>query len=235
MTSKTCAMPGISVTMVLQRQPVDDGGYDVVALAASAGGLKALSSVLGRLPEDFPAPVLVVQHRSGDLPDLLPVILGQATALRVKTAEEGEVPRAGVVYTAPPGRHIRVGTSGQMHVRLSERIRFVRPSADLLFETLAARHGPRSVGVVLTGMGDDGARGVRILRRAGGFVIAQDESTSEHFDMPLAAAEIGRVDVVLPLFRIPFALTALVMGRAAAMAWHGNPGPVGRELTAPRA
>jgi two-component system chemotaxis response regulator CheB len=92
------------------------------------------------------------------------------------------------------------------------------------------RTAPRAVGVVLTGMGDDGVRGVRILRRAGGFVIAQDERTSEHFDMPLAAAEIGRVDVVLPLFRIAFALTALVMGREAAVALHPDPGPVGREL-----
>jgi two-component system chemotaxis response regulator CheB len=212
--------------------PYAGDGYGVVALAASAGGLKALSAVLSELPSDFPAPVLVTQHRSAELPDLLPIVLGRATALRVKTATEGEVPRPGVVYTAPPGRHLHVGTWGQLHVWRTERIRYVRPSADLLFETVAARHGGRCIAVVLTELGDDGARGVRVLRGAGGFVIAQDEGTAEHFEMPLAAAEVGRVDLVLPLFRIAFALTALVMGREVAVARHPDPGPVGRGLRA---
>jgi two-component system chemotaxis response regulator CheB len=86
------------------------------------------------------------------------------------------------------------------------------------------------VAVVLTGMGEDGARGVRAIRRRGGFVLAQDESSAEHFDMPRAAIETGRVDLVLPLCRMGFALTALVMGREEAVARHPDPGPVGRAL-----
>jgi two-component system chemotaxis response regulator CheB len=204
----------------------------VVALAASAGGLKALMEILGGLPADFPAPVLIAQHRSAEMPDLLPALLGHRTRLRVKRAEEGEVPKPGVVYTAPAGRHLEVGTSGQLQVWRANRVRFVRPSADLLFESLARTHGGRSVAVVLTGMGDDGARGVRAIRRAAGFVIAQDEDTAEHPEMPRAATATAAVDLVLPLYRVAFALTALVMGAEDAVARHKTPPLVGRQLRA---
>lgn len=216
--------------MVPQRQPVDDKGYDVVALAASAGGIKALTHLLGGLPPDFPAPVLVAQHRSPDYSGLLCEILAGRCRLRVEPAEDGERPLPGCVHVAPSGAHLQVGHDLRLRVWRGPRIRYVRPSADLLFESLAAACGARAVAVVLTGTGADGVRGVRALRREGGYVIAQDERTAAYFDMPRAAAEIGRVDVVLPLFRMAFALTALVMGREAALARHPDPGPVGREL-----
>jgi two-component system chemotaxis response regulator CheB len=209
-------------------------GFGVVALAASAGGLEALMEILNGLPVDFPASVLVAQHRSAALPDLLAHVLGRRTPLRVKTAEEGEVPKPGVVYTSPAGRHLELGTFGQLHVWRAVRVRFVRPSADLLFESLARTHGGRAVAVVLTGMGDDGARGVRAVRRAGGFVIAQDEDTAPYPDMPLAAVATAAVDLVLPLCRVAFALTALVMGAEAAIARHPAPPLVGRQLRAHR-
>src|SRR5262245_46057158 len=114
-------------------------GFEVVALVTSAGGLKALTQILRELPADFPAAVLVAQHRSAGYPDHLPELLGAAATLRVKRAEEGEVPLAGVVYTAPTGRHLLVGPVGDLSVRRTERVRFVRPSADLLLESVAAR------------------------------------------------------------------------------------------------
>jgi two-component system chemotaxis response regulator CheB len=206
--------------------------FDVVALAASAGGLRALQRILGDLPSGFPAAVLVAQHRAADFPDLLPGILGDRTGLPVRSAQQGEAPRGGVVHLAPPGRHLVVRPDGTFCTSRTERVRFVRPSADLLFESVAARYGDRAVAVVLTGMGEDGARGVRSIRRRGGFVIAQDESSSEHFDMPRAAIETARVDLVLPLCRIAFALTALVMGPQAAVVLHPDLGPVGRGLRA---
>lgn len=99
-------------------------GYDVVALAASAGGIRALSRVLAELPADFPAPILVALHRAATLPDLLPAVLGRAARLRVKAALAGEVPRPGVAYTAPPGRHLEVGRYGQLVVSRAGRRRW---------------------------------------------------------------------------------------------------------------
>lgn len=204
--------------------------FDVVALAASAGGLRALQRILGDLPPGFPAPILVAQHRSADLPDLLPDVLASRTRLRVKRAEQDEPPRPATVYVPPAGRHLVVQPNGTLCVSRTQRVRFVRPSADLLFESVAGRYGARAVAVVLSGRGEDGARGVRPIRELGGFVIAQDESSAEHFSMPRAAIETARVDLVLPLGRIAFALTVLVMGQEAALALHPDPGPVGRGL-----
>jgi two-component system chemotaxis response regulator CheB len=113
--------------------------FDVVALAASAGGLRALSRILGELPADFPAAVLVAQHRSGEYPELLADLLASRTALPVKRAEQEELPRPGWVYVAPAGRNLVVQQGGALCVRRTERVRFVRPSADLLFESVAAR------------------------------------------------------------------------------------------------
>lgn len=206
--------------------------FEAIALAASAGGLKALTRVLSELPADFPAIILAAQHRSADFPDLLPDILAARASLPVQRAEQDDWPRQGTIYVAPAGRHLTVQADGTLCVRRTERVRFVRPSADLLFESVAARYGDRAIAVVLTGMGEDGARGVQVVRRRGGFVLVQDERSAEHFDMPQAAIETGRVDLVLPLCRMAFALTALVMGSEAAMARHPHPGPVGRALRA---
>jgi two-component system chemotaxis response regulator CheB len=201
-----------------------------MALAASAGGLKALRRILAELPAVFPAAVLVAQHRAADFPDQLHEVLGYHVGLPVRPAEQGDSPRPGVVYVAPAGRHLVVRPDGTFCTSRTERVRFVRPSADLLFESVAAGYGDRAVAVVLTGMGNDGARGVRAVRRSGGFVIAQDESSAEHPEMPRAAVETAGVDLVLPLGRIGFALTALAMGAEAAMALLPDPGLVGREL-----
>jgi two-component system chemotaxis response regulator CheB len=134
------------------------------------------------------------------------------------------------VYTAPVGRHLEVGPAGEFQVWRVEWVRYVRPSADLLFESLSRAHGGRAVAVVLTEMGDDGARGVRAVRRFGGFVIAQDGDEAECPDMPLSATATAAVDLTLPLCRIAFALTALVVGAEAALARHPAPALVGRRL-----
>jgi two-component system chemotaxis response regulator CheB len=197
-----------------------DATFDVVVLAASAGGLKAFSRVLAGLPADFPAAVLVVQHRSFLVPDYLPELLGRWSKLPVKHAEDGEALRAGTVFVGPADRHLLVEPGGKLCVRRSDRVQFYRPSVDLLFESVANSLGDRAVAVVLTGMGDDGSRGVRAVRGQGGFLIAQDEATSEHFSMPLAAIDTQKVDLVLPLRHIAFALTTLVMGIDARLsAW----------------
>jgi two-component system chemotaxis response regulator CheB len=204
--------------------------FDIVALASSAGGLRVLRELVGGLPADFPAAVLVAQHQSAAYSSHLAEILARCTALPVTTAAQGVAPGPGVVYVAPAGRHLIVTAAAVFDTGRTTRECYVRPSADLLFESVAARYGDRTVAVVLSGMGSDGARGVRAVRAADGFVIAQDESTSDHFDMPRAAIDTGRVDIVLPSYRLAFALTALVMGADAAGERHPDPGPVGRGL-----
>jgi two-component system chemotaxis response regulator CheB len=181
----------------------------VVVLAASAGGLAALTRVLAALPEDFPAPLVVVQHLDPRHRSLMAEILGRRVPLPVKQAETGDRLAPGQVYVAPPDRHLLIGPEGVLSLTDSERVHWVRPSADLLFESAAVYFGPRAVAVVLSGTGRDGDEGVRAVKRAGGTVLVQDHATSEFFGMPAAAIATGSVDLVLPLGEIAPALVAL--------------------------
>src|SRR5215510_7325387 len=187
-----------------------NGAFDIVALAASAGGLKALSHVLAALPADFPAAVVVVQHLDPRHRSLMADILSRRTALDVKQAEEGDQITAGTVYIAPPNKHLLVNPGGSLSLAQTELVHFVRPSADLLFESVAASFKHRAIAVVLTGTGSDGTMGVQAIKKMGGTVIAQDEATSDFFGMPSSAIATGSVDFVLPLKEIPSALATLV-------------------------
>lgn len=185
-------------------------GFEVILIAASAGGIMALREILGSLPAGFPLPVLIAQHRSGLAScDRYVEILRYFTKLEVKVAEEGEEMRAGTIYVPPGGRHLALTGSGTLSVKNEGRIRYLCPSADLLFETAAQSHGERALALVLSGSGRDGAQGLLAVRRAGGFVIAQDEASSEYFEMPHAAIETCKVDLVLGLHQIAFALCIL--------------------------
>lgn len=185
--------------------------FDIVALAASAGGLRALSQVLAALPGNFPATIVVVQHLDPRHRSLMADILSRRTPLKVKQAQEGEHMDRGTTYIAPPNRHLLVNRDGTMSLTQSELVHFVRPSADLLFESVAASFKERAIAVVLSGTGSDGSMGVKAIKKMGGTVIAQDEKSSEFFGMPGAAAQTGSVDFVLPLEEIPAALITLVV------------------------
>ena len=185
--------------------------FDIVALASSAGGLSALSEVLSTLPESFPASIAVVQHLDPRHRSLMAKILSGRTQLSVKEAEEGDQLRPGVVYVAPPDKHLLINPGGTISLTQSEMVHFVRPSADLLFESVAASFKDRAIAVVLTGSGSDGKMGVMAIKKMGGTVIAQDEATSEFFGMPGSAIQSGNVDFVLPLGEIASALVTLVM------------------------
>jgi two-component system chemotaxis response regulator CheB len=187
-----------------------DAAFDVVALAASAGGLKALSQVLSGLPPDFPASIVLVQHLDPRYRSLMPNILNKRTPLLVKQAEESDLLKPGTVYVAPPNRHLLVNPDGTLSLSQSELVHFVRPSADLLFESVAASYKGRALAVVLTGTGMDGNMGVRAIRKMGGTVIVQDKKTSQFFGMPDAAIQTGAVDFVLPLDEIASAMIRLV-------------------------
>jgi two-component system, chemotaxis family, protein-glutamate methylesterase/glutaminase len=181
----------------------------VVVMAASAGGLTAFSRIVSALPGDFPAPVVLVQHLCQDSPSVLAEILGGCTPLRVRQAADGDVLLRGTVYTPVPGRHLLVNTGGTLSLLRTPKVRFVRPSADVLLASAAVAFGERVVAVVLTGGGSDGAEGVRAVRQRGGFVIAQDGATSECFGMPYYAVLTGAVHLVLPLDGIAAALRTL--------------------------
>jgi two-component system chemotaxis response regulator CheB len=138
-------------------------------------------------------------------------ILARRTALHVKQAQEGDHLEAGTVYIAPPNRHLLVNPDATLSLSQSELVHFVRPSADLLFESVAASTKENAIAVVLSGTGSDGAMGVRAIKKMAGTVIAQDQSSSEFFGMPGAAIQTGAVDFVLPLGEIASALVTLVM------------------------
>ena len=184
--------------------------FDVVALAASAGGLRALSRVLTDLPTGFPCAVVVVQHLDPRHRSLMADILNRRTSLHVREAVDGEALCSGRVYIAPPDRHMLVNADGTISLTQTTLVHFVRPSADLLFESVAAAYQDRAIAVVLTGTGTDGVMGVRAIKKMGGTVLAQDEPTSEFFGMPGAAIHTGCVDFVLPLSEIAPALVMLV-------------------------
>lgn len=186
--------------------------FDVVAMAASAGGLKALTAVLSPLPRDFRAAIVVVQHLDPRHRSHMAEILDRCTALDVRQVDEGDVLCPGRAYIAPPDNHLLVDSDGVLSLSKAERVHFLRPSADLLFKSVAASYGDRAIAVVLTGSGKDGSMGVEIVKTMGGTVIAQDESTSEFPDMPSAAVRTGRVDFVLPLNEISAALVSLIRG-----------------------
>ena len=192
-------------------QHTTGAAFDIVALAASAGGLTALSRVLAALPADFPAVIVVVQHLDPRHRSLMADILSRRTSLQVKQAEEGEQVSAATVYIAPPNRHLLINSDGTLSLTQSELVHFLRPSADLLFESVAASYRERAIAVVLTGTGSDGAMGVQAIKKMGGTVIAQDEGSAEFFGMPSAAIHSGSVDFVLPLDEIPTALVTLVI------------------------
>jgi two-component system, chemotaxis family, protein-glutamate methylesterase/glutaminase len=193
------------------RPAAADAAYDVVAVASSAGGVVALGRLLPGLPPDFPAVVLIVQHLDPRHRSLMAEILSRRTPLPVVEASQGERLQGGTVYIAPPNRHLLVSTEGRVSLSESEMIHFVRPSADLLFESVAARYRDRAIAVVLTGCGQDGAMGVRAIKKMGGTVIVQDEESSEFQGMPQAAIRTGDVDFVLPLDEIAGAVVMLVM------------------------
>jgi two-component system, chemotaxis family, protein-glutamate methylesterase/glutaminase len=171
----------------------------VVALAASTGGPAALRTVLDALPYEFPAPVLVVQHLSpGFLPGFV-TWLNMSCRLRVKIAEEGDRLERGHVYIAPEDRHLTVTGALCARTLTTPPVDGFRPSASVLFESVAQAYGRHAATAILTGMGRDGADGLRRIRAMGGRIIAQDEQTCSVFGMPAAAIDEGLADYVLPI------------------------------------
>ena len=195
-----------------ERKPVQRPGAarpEVVVMGASLGGPRALASILRRLPRTFPVPIAVVQHIADGFTEGLASWLDQETALTVAEARDGEPLRPGRVVLAPTGRHL-VLSRGASHLSDAPAVDTFKPSVTPLFSSAARHYGPRASGVLLTGMGRDGADGLKSIQEAGGATLVQDESTSAVFGMPRAAIELGAADRVLPLDDIPRVLQELV-------------------------
>lgn len=189
-------------------------GVSVIGICASTGGPRALETVLAGLPATFPIPLLVVQHMTAGFTEGLASWLDRRTPLPVALAGSEHALTAGV-WIAPDGAHLKLEAGMTLALDPDTADGHHRPSGDLLFASMAAAAGEGAVGVVLTGMGRDGARGVEALRRAGGRAIAQDEGTSAIFGMPRAAVEAG-ADIVLPIGAIAGALLRLAAVETAA-------------------
>jgi two-component system chemotaxis response regulator CheB len=185
------------------------GNFDVVAIGASAGGLKALMEVLSRLPADLPASVLVVQHLDPRHRSLLVELLQRRSKIRIQEAANDEPIERSVVYIAPPDRHLLL-TDSRMYLTSTAFVHFSRPSIDLLFESVAASVDSRAIGVILTGSGTDGTTGIKAIKEQGGTTIAQDPDTAEHNSMPHSAVATGMVDFILPLADIAPAIITLI-------------------------
>jgi two-component system chemotaxis response regulator CheB len=184
--------------------------FDLVAIGSSWGGLNALQQVLSRLPTGFAAAVVVAQHRSARADDtLLKTLLGGATPLTVRDADDKDELHPGLVLIAPPDYHLLV-EQGTVALSCEEPVAFSRPSIDVMFESAADAYEERVIGVVLTGSNADGAAGLAQIRRRGGTAIVQDPDTAERSEMPRAACAAVPDAQVLDLEAIAEKLTAIV-------------------------
>jgi two-component system chemotaxis response regulator CheB len=190
-----------------------DQRFPVVVLVASTGGPATVMRLAPGFTRDFPAAVILVQHMPASFTTQYSVQLGEFTGIRVKEAEANESLQPGTLYICPGGQHLRVTPSGRMQLdSTSGRINGYLPNMDITMESVAAYAGAMSIGVVLTGMGNDSANGAKAIKSAGGFVLAQDEASSVIFGMPAEAIKLGAVDQVLGIDDIYAAIEKRVIG-----------------------
>ena len=182
-----------------------------IVIAASTGGPMALCQLCGAIPEDFPVPIMLVQHNTSGFDKGFVQWLNGYTSLNVRLAEEGIFPEKGNIYVAPTDKHLAVSDKGIV-LDDSNPVHNQKPAADIMFKSAAGVYGEELVSVVLTGMGEDGADGTRSVKQSGGITIAQDESSSMIYGMPRAAVETGCVDIELPLSEIPKRLIKISSG-----------------------
>jgi len=188
--------------MITENRP-----FEAVVMGSSAGGLHALITVLSPLPNNFPLPIIIVQHLHPHSDNYLPHLLTTKTGLTVKQADEKEPILNSMVYLAPPNYHLLVEQDKTFSLSTEGPVNFARPSIDVLFESAVDAYRRRLIGIILTGANHDGDYGVKKIKKIGGYVIVQDPQTAEADAMPKAAIAAASVDQILPLEQIgPFLL-----------------------------
>jgi two-component system, chemotaxis family, protein-glutamate methylesterase/glutaminase len=206
-------LPAIRREAKVARLPMQAGSPlpgRLVVIGCSTGGPGALHQIIPRLPADLPAGVLIVQHMPSGFTKSLAQRLDEISAIHVKEAEEGDRVANGLVLLAPGGYHMLLDRDGLVRLNQEPPMHGVRPAADKTFESVLAHWGSRLVGVILTGMGYDGAKGMMSVKRQGGRTIAEDASTCVVYGMPKVVVEMGMADQVLPVHEIAEAIVRLV-------------------------
>jgi two-component system chemotaxis response regulator CheB len=193
--------------------------YEAVVMGVSAGGVDALKTVLPALPEDFPLPIAIVQHRDAHSDGYIAEYLNRISALTVKEAEDKEPLRPGYVYLAPGGYHLLIEPDGSFSLSVDPRVNYSCPSVDVLFESAADVYGARVIGVVMTGANEDGAKGLKAIKARGGLALVQEPSTAQVSTMPKAALAATAVDYVVALPALAPLLLELAQPRRKA---HGT-------------
>ena len=191
---------------------------EIVAIGASTGGPQAFQEILSLIPANFPVPILCVQHISQGFLDGFIHWLDDSCAISIQIAKTGEKPQPSVVYFPPDRQHLRLDSQGRFICLEGPLVDSHCPSVTVLFQSVAQRFGSAAVGVLLTGMGRDGATGLLELRNKGGYTIAQDEASSIVFGMPQEAIKLGAAKVVLPLSEVAGHLKGVMAKSQAAIA-----------------
>ena len=183
----------------------DKNKFEIVVIGTSAGGAKALKTLLSSLSIGFRLPVVIVQHLHRDSDDCHVQYLQECCSLKIKEVTDKEPIKQGFVYFAPANYHVLVENDRTLSLSTEEIINYARPSIDLLFETASYVYGNKIMGIILTGANDDGSQGLKMIKEAGGLAIVQDPKTAEYDSMPAAAISITQIDNILLLENIgPF-------------------------------
>ena len=179
--------------------------YDIVAIGSSTGGPPALQTILTKLPKDFSAPVVICQHMPQSFTKFFAERLDKLVPMEVKEAENGDLLKPGRVLIAPGGRHmsiVKAGDSARVAIHDALKADKYIPSVDIMMESVASLYGMRAMGIILTGMGNDGRSGMGSIKKAGGLTLAESQETAVIYGMPREAIEAGHVDLIVPLGRI---------------------------------
>ncbi|HIJ60025.1 MAG TPA: chemotaxis response regulator protein-glutamate methylesterase [Nitrospirae bacterium] len=204
-TKETITAPNTSTTTPVMRS-IGDRKVSLVAIGTSTGGPKALQDIIPHLPKDFPVPIVISQHMPANFTGAFAERLNQLSLIRVKEAEEGEALKAGVAYIAPGRGHMKLkrprGIETTVTISENKEEYIYRPSVDAMMLSVAELFPGRALGVILTGMGNDGCKGLIALKKTGGRVFAQNEETCVVYGMPRAVVDAGIADKVLPIDEI---------------------------------
>jgi two-component system chemotaxis response regulator CheB len=190
--------------------PVTKGS--IIAIAASTGGPQAINSILSQLPATFPVPIIIAQHIAEGFTKGMADWLNSGTPLKVSVACNGDILKTGNVYLNPAEHSMRITESGMVLLGDRDRQQIYNPSCDIPLFSVASAYRERCVGLILSGMGDDGAKGIQEIKKSGGITLAQDEKSSVVYGMNRCAVELGCIDKILPLDDIPAELVLRVNG-----------------------
>lgn len=186
---------------------------DAIVIASSTGGPKALYEIITKLPKEIGVPIFIVQHMPAKMTGIFSERLNSNSNIKVIEAYENAIIENNVAYIAPGGYHMEIGNDIRIHLNEEPSIWGVRPAADKLFFSATNVYKNKLLGIVLTGMGRDGSKGISEIKAKGGLTISEDKSTCVIYGMPKAAFETGKVDKVLPLTSIAKEITEIVNGR----------------------